>query len=123
MTDTSFTIAGVTYYRQGPDPQTIEGHFPLSYSRGDSISTLLVRADNLEAAKRDLEHLCNHWDEGDKHNTYTPTHLSKDKRALKFIDSLIDQHEKAPEHPLLVDLGYQLLKIKQELDRRLGENG
>jgi len=79
MTDTSFTIAGVTYYRQGPVPRTIEGHFPLSYSRGESISTLLVRADNLEAAKRDLERLCDHWDEADKNYTYTPTHLSKDK--------------------------------------------
>ena len=123
MTDTSFTIAGVTYYRQGPTPQTIEGHFPLSYVRGESICTLLVRADNLEAAKLDLERLCDHWSEGDKHYTYTPTHLSKDKQASKFIDSLIDQHGNAPEHPLLVDLGYQLLKIKQELDRRLGENG
>jgi len=48
--------------------------------------------------------------------------LSKNKQASKFIESLIDQHGKAPEHPLLVDLGYQLLKIKQELDRR-NENG
>lgn len=99
MTDTAYTVVGVTYYRQGPIPQTIEGHFPLSYSctskKSVSVSTLLVKADNLEAAKRDLEHLCNHW--CDNHYDYTPAHImgstSIERDILEWVaacDAAID---------------------------------